>query len=94
MAEQAAEALGIPSHGISLSPQTPASALLGYMQAAGDYVSTQFRQAYEHGGLFHFDEVDNAHPSVLAVINGALANGHMDFPDGRVKRHGDFQLCR
>ena len=92
IAEQSAEALGIPSHGISLSPQTPASALLGYMQAAGEYVRTQFRECYEHGGLFHFDEMDNAHPSTLAVINGAIANGHMDFPDGRVKRHPDFRL--
>ena len=91
IAHQSAEALGLESHGISLSPQTPASSLLGYMQAAGEYVSTQFRQAYEHGGVFHFDELDNAHPSVLAVINGALANGHMDFPDGRVKRHEDFR---
>ena len=92
IASQAAEALGLESHGISLSPQTPASALLGYMQAMGEYVGTQFRHAYEHGGVFHFDEMDNAHPSVLAVINGALANGHMDFPDGRVKRHEDFRV--
>jgi cobaltochelatase CobS len=91
IAGQAAEALGLESHGISLSPQTPASALLGYLQAAGEYVSTQFRHTYEHGGVFHFDEMDNAHPSTLAVTNGALANGHMDFPDGRVKRHEDFR---
>src|SRR5579859_5263851 len=91
IAHQAADALGLESHGISLSPQTPASALLGYMQAAGEYVRTQFRECYEHGGVFHFDEMDNAHPSTLAVINGALANGHMDFPDSRVKRHEDFR---
>lgn len=91
IAEQAAEALGLESYSISLSPQTPASQLLGYMQATGDYVSTLFRQAYEHGGVFHFDEIDNAHPSVLAVINAGLANGHMAFPDGMVKRHADFR---
>ena len=50
-----------------------------------------FREAYENGGVFHFDEVDNSHPSVLAVINAALANGHMAFPDGMVKRHPDFR---
>lgn len=91
IAEQAAEALGLRSFSISLSPQTPASQLLGYMQAQGEYVRTLFREAYENGGLFHFDEFDNGHPSVLAVINGALANGHMAFPDTMVKRHPDFR---
>ncbi|TCO56895.1 AAA family ATPase [Actinocrispum wychmicini] len=91
IAEQAAEGLGLKSYSISLSPQTPASQLLGYMQATGDYVPSLFREAYEHGGLFHFDEMDNAHPSVLAVMNAALANGHMAFPDQMVKRHPDFR---
>jgi cobaltochelatase CobS len=91
IASQAAEALGLESYSISLSPQTPTSAILGYMTATGDYVASLFRQAYEHGGVFHFDEVDNSHPSVLAVINAALANGHMAFPDGMVKRHPDFR---
>lgn len=92
IAEQAAEALGLDSYSISLSPQTPASQIIGYMQAQGEYVRTLFREAYENGGLFHFDEVDNAHPSVLAVINAALANGHMAFPDQMVKRHDDFRV--
>ncbi|ATL70743.1 AAA family ATPase [Nocardia terpenica] len=91
IAEQAAEALHLRSFSLSLSPQTPASQIIGYMQAQGEYVRTLFREAYEHGGLFHFDEVDNAHPSVLAVINSALANGHMAFPDQMVKRHPDFR---
>lgn len=91
IAEQAAEALQLPSYSISLSPQTPASQLLGYMQATGEYVPSLFRKAYEEGGVFHFDEVDNAHPSVLATINAALANGHMAFPDQMVKRHDDFR---
>ncbi|GAB3912641.1 AAA family ATPase [Kibdelosporangium lantanae] len=91
IAEQAAEALGLKSYSISLSPQTPASQVLGYMQATGDYVPSLFREAYEHGGVFHFDEMDNAHPSVLAVVNAALANGHMAFPDQMVKRHPDFR---
>lgn len=91
IAEQAAEALGLESYSISLSPQTPASQLVGYMQATGEYVPSLFRKAYEQGGVFHFDEMDNAHPSVLAVINAALANGQMAFPDKMVKRHVDFR---
>ena len=92
IAEQTADALGLAYYSISLSPQTPASQILGYMQAEGEYVRTLFREAYEHGGLFHFDEIDNAHPSVLAVINAALANGAMAFPDGMIKRHDDFRV--
>lgn len=91
IAEQAAEALGLDSYSLSLSPQTPVSQILGYMQAMGEYVPTLFRWAYENGGLFHFDELDNAHPSVLAVVNSALVNGHMAFPDRMVERHPDFR---
>lgn len=90
IADQAADALGLAYFSISLSPQTPASSILGYMQAAGEYVRSLYREAYEKGGVFHFDEFDNAHPSVLAVINASLANGQMAFPDRMVKRHPDF----
>lgn len=92
IAEQTAEALGLPFYAISLSPQTSSAQIIGYKQATGDYVSTLFREAYESGGLFHFDEFDNGHPSVLALVNAALANGHMAFPDGMVKRHADFRV--
>lgn len=91
IAEQSAESLALEYGSISLSPQTPASAILGYMQAAGEYVRTVFRERFEHGGVFHFDEFDNGHPSILAVVNAALANGQMAFPDGMVKRHRDFR---
>lgn len=91
IAENAAESLGLEFYAISLSPMTPASQILGYMQAEGEYVRTLYREAYENGGVFHFDEFDNAHPSVLAVINASLANGKMAFPDKMVKRHEDFR---
>lgn len=91
IAEQAAEALGIEYYSISLSPMTPASQILGYQDANGNTVRTLYREAYQHGGVFHFDEFDNGHPSVLAVVNASLANGRMAFPDGMVKRHDDFR---
>jgi cobaltochelatase CobS len=91
IAAQAAEALGLKSYSISLSPQTPTSALLGYWTAVGEYICSLFRLAYEHGGVFHLDEIDNSHPAILAVLNAALANGFMAFPDGMVKRHPDFR---
>ena len=66
--------------------------ITGYMDATGDYVRTAFRNAFEHGGVFLFDEVDNGNANALGVVNSALANGSMAFPDGMVKRHPDF-LC-
>lgn len=90
IAQQVSEALELPYSEISLSPDRATSALLGYMNATGQYIATEFRKRFEHGGVMHFDEMDNAHPSVLAVINAGLANGHMAFPDGMVKRHADF----
>ena len=88
---QAAEALGIEHGSISLTAQTPASAIAGYMTATGEYVRTVFRDRFEHGGMFVFDEVDAGHPNVLGLVNSALANGSMAFPDGMVKRHDNFR---
>lgn len=91
IAHQAADALGIKFYSIPCNPQMPASQLMGYKDATGNYRDTPFRQAFEHGGVFLFDEIDNSNASVLASMNGALANGHMTFPDGLVKRHPDFR---
>jgi|SRR5579859_740021 len=88
---QAADALGLPFYAISVGPTMTESRIIGYMDANGNYGATLFRQAYEHGGVFLFDEVDNGSASVLNVINAALANGEMAFPDGMVKRHPDFR---
>lgn len=90
IAHQVSEALELPYSEISLSPDRSTSALLGYLNAVGEYVTTEYRKRFEQGGVMHFDELDNAHPSVLAVINAGLANGHAAFPDGMVKRHPDF----
>ena len=91
-AEKVAEVLELESSAISVCAQTTASALLGYMNAVGDYVGTEFRKRYENGGVFILDEIDNGNANVLAVLNSALANGSCAFPDGMVKRHEDFIL--
>ena len=64
--------------------------LLGYMDANGRYVSTEFRKAYENGGVFLFDEVDASFPQPLLAFNAALSGDQMDFPDGPVRKHKDF----
>lgn len=60
------------------------------MDAQGRIVSTEFRKAYENGGLFLFDEIDASYPQAVLAFNAALANDYMDFPDKRVQRHKDF----
>lgn len=65
--------------------------LLGFKDARGETVRTQFREAYEHGGVFLFDEMDGSSPSAIVALNAALANGICPFPDGVVQRHANFK---
>lgn len=91
IAAHAAKALALPYGSISLDPTLPPSRLFGYQDANGNYVSTVFREVYENGGVFLFDELDNGHPGIIASINQALSNGHCAFPDGMVERSKDFR---
>lgn len=91
-AEKAAETLELKCSAISVCQQTTAVALLGYMNATGEYVTTEFRKRYEFGGVFILDEIDNGNANVLAVLNSALSNGSCAFPDGMVKRNKEFRL--
>jgi cobaltochelatase CobS len=91
-AEQAAKAMGVPFYfngALSMAHE-----LLGFVDAAGNYHTTPFRQAFEHGGAYLFDEVDASDNSCLMSLNAALANGVASFPDSAtpVKRHKDF-IC-
>jgi MoxR-like ATPase/gas vesicle protein len=64
--------------------------LTGFIDAQGRIVSTQFRKAFENGGVFLFDEIDASYPQAVLAFNAALSNDYMDFPDKRVSRHKDF----
>jgi cobaltochelatase CobS len=64
--------------------------LKGYQDIQGRYISTQFRQAFEHGGVYCGDEIDSWLPSATMGLQAACANGHCDFPDKRVTRHPNF----
>jgi MoxR-like ATPase len=92
LAEDVALSLELPFYPISVCAQTTASSLYGYMNAAGTYVGTHFREAYEHGGVFLMDEIDNGNANVISVLNSALSNGYCSFPDKIVVRHKDFRL--
>lgn len=87
--EQVAKALGLKFHHISLNIQSQPSLILGYKTAHGDFVSTPFRDWYENGGVFLFDEMDNANGNFMTSLNTALANNTCAFPDGVVSRHVD-----
>jgi len=63
--------------------------MLGFIDAAGNYHRTPFRDAYEHGGVYTFDEVDRSDPVALLGVNPHLANGVATFPDGQIQRHKD-----
>lgn len=63
--------------------------LTGFIDAGGTYRGTPFRRAWEHGGVYLFDEIDGSVPAAVVAFNAALANGVMAFPDGMVERHPD-----
>jgi cobaltochelatase CobS len=92
VAESVAKALELPFYAISVGQQTSKSDLLGYMSASGEYVPTNLRRAFEHGGIFLFDEIDAGNASTMTVINAMTANSVGAFPDGMIKRHKDF-IC-
>jgi hypothetical protein len=86
-ARMLAEALGLDWHfnGAISFPHE----MLGFIDGAGKYHRTPFRDAYEKGGVYTFDEVDRSDPVALLAVNPHLANGIATFPDKQVKRHKD-----
>lgn len=66
--------------------------VLGFIDAGGTYHATEFRKAYETGGVFLADECDAWAADATLVLNMAIENGAMAFPDKTVPRHKDFLL--
>ena len=66
--------------------------MLGFVDATGNYHRTPFRNAYEHGGIYTLDEVDQSDPAALLAVNPHLANGMATFPDGEIKRDKDWPI--
>lgn len=89
-AKKVAEALGLPFYGTGAINSE--YKLSGFIDAQGRIVSTAFRQAFEFGGVFLFDEYDGSLPGATLPFNAALANDWMDFPDKCVQRHPDFRV--
>ncbi len=66
--------------------------ILGYMDAHGKYVRTNFRDAFEFGHGYLADEIDSWGNNALMALQSALANGYCAFPDGFIARHESFQF--
>ncbi len=88
LAEACAKALNLPFYfnGAIDSPYK----LAGFIDAQGRIIRPAFREAYENGGVYLFDEVDASMPAAVLAFNAAMSNGKYDFPDGSVERHANF----
>ena len=64
--------------------------LMGFVKPDGEVVRTAFREAFENGGVFLFDEIDGSSANAILAFNAALAGSLCDFPDGTVKKHANF----
>jgi len=63
--------------------------ITGFVDAGGKLIRTPFREAWENGGVYLFDEIDGSSANAIVAFNAALANGIMAFPDKMVSRHPD-----
>ena len=90
LAEDVAKALELEFY--PASTLTQEYKLSGYKDASGEYHATNFYKAFVNGGLFFLDEMDSCSSDVLVGINGALANGYYDFPNGTEYKHPNFKV--
>ncbi len=86
-AHKIADALALPFY--ANGALSTSYELMGFVDAGGTYHRTVFREAFEHGGVYLFDEIDSSTPVAIQAFNAALANGMCAFPDGMIKRHPD-----
>jgi len=93
LAKQAATALGLKYYPQSCHDQMSESKLFGFKSpTTGEDVRTPLWDAFEFGGVFLLDEIDNGNPNLTAALNSALANEHCVFGGGTVvEKHADFR---
>lgn len=85
--KQIAQAMGLALH--LNGPACGSHELLGFIDAGGRYHRTPFRECYEFGGVWTFDEADGSNNEAILPINSHLANGFGTFPDATIQRHPD-----
>lgn len=91
-AKQVAAALNLPFY--LQGAASGSHEFLGFLDAHGNYQGTPFRQAVEFGGVFLADEIDGGDAAAPLVINSAISNGIMAFPDSKtpIAVHPDFRM--
>jgi len=62
-----------------------------FSPGTGQYISTQFRERWEHSGGMIFDDFDGSDPNAVTEML-PISNGVFPFPDKMVERHKDFCL--
>lgn len=90
MLEQVAEAMNMSFYYTSTITQE--YKLTGFIDGGGKFHETEFYKAFTQGGIFMLDEIDASIPECLVILNGAIANGYFDFPNGRELAHEDFRV--
>lgn len=82
---------GLPYGETPMTPGATRGDLLG-RHTIGGFVTSQFVEIYSGGGVFNFEEMDAADPSMLIVVNNALASSHLfNSANGEIyEKHPDF----
>lgn len=90
LAAQAASALGLAFY--STGAIQSKYDLIGFVSPTGNEATlrTPFRDAFENGGVFSWDDCDASDPRAFVAFNEALSNGRFAFPDKCVNQHPDF----
>jgi hypothetical protein len=82
---------GLPYAECPMTPGATRGDLLGRHTLDG-FILSKFVEIYSGGGVFNFEEIDAADPSMLIVVNNALASGELfNSANGeRYVMHSDF----
>jgi hypothetical protein len=82
---------GLPYAETPMTPGATRGDLLGRHTISG-FIPSKFVEIYSGGGVFNFEEIDASDPSMLIVVNNALASNHLfNSANGEVyERHCDF----
>jgi hypothetical protein len=90
LASQVAKALSLNYY--STSAIQSKYDLIGFVSPTGAEATlrTPFRNAFENGGLFAWDDIDASDPRAFVAFNEALSNGRFAFPDKVIEQHTDF----
>lgn len=94
LAKQAADSMHLRYGSFSCNMEASKSELVGFANLNG-YVTSQFLDFYENGGVFLIDEYDAMSPSIAVVLNAAFdRTGQISVPNRQekpiAKKHKDF----